>query len=150
MVNTIGDNFIKKLLTKYSIDDITIVQRTSDDYFLMVEKRFPLYGSKIDWDNVNGAIQKMSNVQSPTIFLNDILNFINEIGAKGNFTDKDRVIVIGDSAIEEAIRMPIKILKEILKELLQLPQHLYIVHENGDWCLTVTMEGNLCFGHAIF
>ncbi|KPA11165.1 hypothetical protein MHK_008630 [Candidatus Magnetomorum sp. HK-1] len=148
MVSTVGNKFVENLLKRYSTDSIITVERSSDVYFSILEKRFPLYGSKIDWDSVPGALQKESNVQDSDNFFKDAFSFLNELESHGKMSDSDEVIIVSDSAIEEAIRMPLKILKEILRDLLELPHHLYILQENGDWCLAITMEGSLCFAHS--
>ena len=148
MISTVGDIFIERLKARYSADSKVIVETTSDNYFSILSKRFPICGSKIAWNSVSGAIQKESNVQDINYFFKDASNFLEEMLARRELSEIDEVIIIGDSAIEEAIRLPIKFLKEIFSELLELPQHLYILQENGDWCLSVTMEGDLCFGNG--
>jgi hypothetical protein len=65
-----------------------------------------------------------------------------------NDSEERVVIAIGDSAMEEAVSLPLGVLRASIRDFLELPQHLYVLPEDASWCLSFTMEGDLAFGHA--
>ena len=65
------------------------------------------------------------------------------------FSDKTTLItVVGDNAMDFALRMSINSFYENMELILVLPQHVYITSENFDWCACISMEGYISCGLA--
>lgn len=111
----------------------------------VIEKSFPFVGAKIDWSQIPGAVIKVANEQD---FVTECLEFLRfQIGNEG-ISPLAHVFIIGDSAMEKAMATQVRFLEALLMEVLELPQHTYIVSLNGEWCMTFTMEGDMAFGYS--
>lgn len=124
------------------------VESSSMPYFELLQSRFPVCGSKIDWDKVPGAmVQRMELIDSEQYF-DEAERFLEKVLAEKRLDTEREVVVIGDSAMEYALKMPPKTLALCLRRILRMPQHTYVLRPDGSWCMTFTMEGDACFGHA--
>lgn len=118
-----------------------VVDKSSDNYFAQLGSKFPVVGSKIDWEEVPGSVEEIAKDDE---YIESCLSFFMKMCKKNNLNGK--VIVIGDSAIESAFIMPIEVLKSNLKKVLGIPQHHYIIADDYSWCMSFTMEGDMAFG----
>ena len=124
------------------------IEPSSSEYFEMLQRRFPVCGSKIDWDRVpNSTIRRVNTVDSEHYF-DEAIAFVREMLESEGLDRESQAVVIGDSAIEGAFRMPLYTLVLCLRTILRMPQHTYVLAPNGAWCLVLTMEGDVCFGYA--
>jgi hypothetical protein len=124
-----------------------VFEPSSNEYFDLLQKRFPVCGSKIDWDRVSTARVKPVDTSSEQYF-DDAMKFAEEIFESELRDPQSLVVVIGDSAMEGALRMPLSTLRSSLRSILRMPQHTYVLAPDAAWCLVFTMEGDLCFGYA--
>ena len=107
---------------------------------------FPFAGSKIDWENVPGAIDEEAGYET---FVRDCLGFFQRVVSNNDISEEDPVLVMGDNQMNDlAVTTSIRTLGQILEEILDIPQHTYIAAKNGKWCMMFTMEGNMTFGHS--
>jgi hypothetical protein len=116
----------------------------SSPVFEQLMKIFPVIGSKIDWDHVPGSIQQNEKVDD--FQLPRFISFFDEVVQK--FRLAGEVIYVGDSVTDFALEGPIDCIREVLVEVLAIPQHHYFVSPNFAWCMCFTMEGDMSFGIA--
>jgi len=124
------------------------VERTSSGYFDMLQKRFPVRGSKIDWGRVPTAQVRRADTANSEKYFDEAARFTQEILDSEQLDLECHVIVVGDSAMEGAFRMPLWALRSSLRSILRMPQHTYVLDPDAAWCLVFTMEGDLCFAYA--
>lgn len=125
-----------------------VVDPSSSGYFDMLRRRFPVRGSKIDWDRVPMAKVRRVATSSSEQYFDDAEEFAEEIVGSERLDREREVVVIGDSAMEGALRMPLFAFRSFLRSILRMPQHTYVLDADATWCLVFTMEGDLCFGYA--
>jgi hypothetical protein len=147
-MSTVGREFIEDLSRRYRDDERVQRQGPSDPYFRTLERRFPLVGSKIDWGSVPRAIVRETDPRDPERQARDAVAFLSDIVRAEGISDEQITIAIGDSAMDEAVSLPLTVLRVTLRDFLELPQHLYVLPKDGDWCFSFTMEGDLAFGYA--
>lgn len=106
-------------------------------------RAFPISGTKIDWKMVPGAITESL---SPHAATESAIEFFRRIclaeGLRG------AAFYVGDSATDVSIVSSIEVIYRALGDLLDIPQHHYVVAPNAAWCFSFTMEGDLAFGYA--
>jgi len=125
-----------------------LIHETADEYFTLIGDRFPVAGSKIDWDHVPKSIVRCVSTEDIDRYLNDADQFLAEV-LSAEHLDKDQlVVVVNDRALEVALTMSLRTLVVCLRRILCVPQHTYVVAVDGAWCMAFTMEGDLCFGFA--
>lgn len=111
----------------------------------LIEKNFPFVGSKIDWQQVPGVITKNINAHA---FVPECLAFIKDQLIRFEIPPLTKVVVIGDGVLNQAIAARVEVLELLMSEILNLPQHTYIIELNGEWCMAFTMEGYADFGRS--
>jgi hypothetical protein len=132
---------------KYPEAGITI-EVSSEPYFEALQRHFPVRGSKIDWDRVPRAQIRQADTANSEKYFDNAVAFTEEI-LESERLDRDRdVVVIGDSAMEGAFKMRLWVLRSLLRSILRMPQHTYVLGPDTSWCLVFSMEGDLCFGYA--
>jgi hypothetical protein len=125
-----------------------VVESSSTEYFALLEKRFPVQGSKIDWERVPTAKVRRAHAADTERYLAEAAAFVQEVLESEQLDRECQVIAMGDSAMEKALRMPLSTLVLCLRNILPMPQHTYVLAPDAAWCLVFTMEGDLCFGYA--
>lgn len=118
-----------------------VVENSSDKYFAQLGAMFPTFGSKIDWEEIPGSTEEVAKEDE---YIESCSNFFIRMCEKNSLSG--RVILVGDSALESALIMPVNILKLCLKQVLEIPQHHYIFAEDYSWCISFAMEGDMAFG----
>jgi hypothetical protein len=132
---------------KHSEAGITI-EVSSEPYFEALQRHFPVRGSKIDWDKVPGARIRQADTVSREEHFDKAMAFTEEILETERLDRECHVTVIGDSAMEGALKMRLWVLRSLLDSILRMPQHTYVLGPDTSWCLVFSMEGDLCFGYA--
>lgn len=138
--------FEEELLSEFELSvkngDI-IVDPSSDSYFSELELRFPILGSKIDWDAVSGSEREQASADA---YASDCQHFFDKMMRRYGLSGQ--CIVIGDSAVEVALIMPVGIMQFNLQKIVSVPQHHYVIANDYVWCMSFTMEGELAFGFS--
>ena len=147
-MSTVGREFLKGFARRHEGDQRILTGKAPDPYFRILERRFPIVGSKIDWEKVPHAIVKGSNSENSEKYFRDATTLLADVAKMERISEEEVVIAIGDSAMEEAVSLPLGVLIIGVREFLELPQHLYVMAEDGSWCFSFTMEGGLAFGRA--
>jgi hypothetical protein len=123
-----------------------VVEPSSYEYFRLLERRYPLGGSKIDWDRVpTGRVRPNAD---PARWTDEAVAFTEHVIKVERLDRGTHVVAIGDGPVDVALRLSLQTLVSCLPTLLHLPQHTYALPPDGRWCLAFTMEGNLSFGYA--
>jgi hypothetical protein len=143
-----GQAFLTAFVQRHRDDRQIEVRDDPDRCFRMLERRFPVVGSKIDWGQVPGAVVRQTDPTNPVCEATDAATILSDVARDESLSEAQIVIVIGDSAMEQAMAMPFATLRVSIRELLELPQHLYVMPEDASWCFSFTMEGDLAFGRA--
>lgn len=132
-----------KMLEEPIADESIIVENSSEGIFGELSNRFPLTGSKIDWDEVPGSIVDINeNVND----LKPLIGFFEKIYIEERLSGN--VIYINDGPIDCALILSIDITKKHLEEILGFPGHHYFISERYLWCMSFTMEGDMAFGYS--
>lgn len=116
----------------------------ADDVFELLTKNYPASGSKIDWKRVPGSIEyyEEDRSQERTRFV----EFFDEMCARYGLNGL--VLYVGDGPLNFALAASAVDMRRALPVLLDVPQHHYFVGPNASWCMCMTMEGDMAFGHA--
>jgi hypothetical protein len=147
-MSRVGVVFLEELERKHADDQRVRRCGAPERYFRLLEQRFPLAGSKIDWTRVPRSIVVEADPQDADSQLRHATSLLLDVTAAEGIADERVVVVIGDSAMEDAVSLPLAVLRAAMPAFLALPQHLYVLPEDGSWCLSFTMEGDVAFGHA--
>ena len=113
----------------------------SSPFFAQLTKAYPASGSKIDWGRVPGSIER---VEEGALQVEQFAKFFDEVVQK--FRLSGDVVYVGDSATDFALTGSLECMREVLPELLAIPQHHYLVGPDSSWCACFTMEGDMGFG----
>ena len=116
----------------------------ADNIFGLLKDFYARSGSKIDWDQVPGAIEYAEGDQSRQT--TRFIEFFDEMCAK--FRLSGLVLYAGDSLTNFALAASVVDMRRALPVLFEVPQHHYFVGPNGSWCMCMTMEGDMAFGCA--
>lgn len=117
---------------------------SSSAYFAQLSELFPASGSKINWCKVDRSVEDTESRESMRI--SKFIEFFNLMCTKFSLTGE--IIYLGDSATEFALCMTLETLKNVLPELLVIPQHHYFLSVSNRWCMCFTMEGDMGFGFS--
>lgn len=119
------------------------IRRVSEsDLVARIRSRLPFSGSKIAWSKMRNVLSK--RVPGGDLVQQGIRDFVGE--ALGFLPVNAGLMVVGDSAMTEALIMTKETLMDVAGHLFDLPQHTYIVNPEVDWCLVFSMEGWMDFG----
>lgn len=147
-MSAVGREFLEEPMRQHKDDQPVQRGGAPDPCFRILERRFPLVGSKIDWARVPRSIVRETNSQDPARQARDAAALLLDVAKAEGISEERVVIVIGDSALEEALLLPLGVLRASVRSFLELPQHLYVLPEDGSWCFSFSMEGDHAFGHA--
>ncbi|EPS0981725.1 hypothetical protein ACVBOS_001173 [Vibrio vulnificus] len=117
------------------------VEDDSGKYFSELGQSYPTFGSKIDWDEIENSVVKDATEEDCDA---QFVSFFKTVSLENSL--QGECIVIGDSAIDKALRMDINTLESVLLNIVEIPQHHYIVASDLSWCMTYTMEREMAFG----
>lgn len=72
--------------------------------------------------------------------------FFEQVVKEVGLNETDFLVVVGDNAMDVALSLPLELVRRYLDDLLNMPQHAYIVPRDVAWCLCYRMEGDMGFG----
>ena len=122
-----------------------VVSDDSHLFFDKITRHFPLEGSKIAWARTLGHIGQMIDYDN---YENSVTRFSNLFVSAAELTNNDIVVVVGDSALDVSLTMPIDLLCKYLINIVGLPQHTYLMSRDAYWCACYTLEGSMDFGFS--
>ena len=138
----------KELITtlKPQINEGTVlIDEDFNTYFTRIEDKFPFMGSKINWEQLKSSVEVKADD------INSILEVKNKLkDIMGRFCSDTAIMitVVGDNAMDFALKMSMDSFYENMELIMELPQHVYIAPENFDWCACISMEGYISCGLA--
>ena len=129
------------------------IEEQDAQYVNTIERRFPFFGSKIDWDEIPSSLffdltSLKNNKNAHNSMLKEGFKTIYQTVLEMGLNEDQEIIIVGDSIFDIALRMPLGKLPELYWELFELPQHTYIIPPDASWCINFTFEHELFFGVA--
>lgn len=119
---------------------------SSDQFFERLEGEYPVFGSKIDWDNTINSFEMCCGNMDRNYVNKKFLDFFNYIININNITGD--VIYIGDGLTDFTLFCSMSKMKEIVPYLVEnIPHHHYWISFDFSWCISYTMEGDMAFGY---
>lgn len=126
------DSDLVETLKKYNIHYEQLSNKNQKIFIHKIKNKIIFAGSQIDWDTLKGATE-LGNMEKSLALT--ILS--EELGSLGI----QKVIFLGDSAIEYAYSINIADIKRALEILAEIPQHTYIFPEELHWIACLAFEG---------
>ena len=139
------NDLIKELDAIFSVHSNSYYIKDAEEYIDLLEKKFPFRGSKISWNSLDSSISRKINLRNYVV---ESIDFYKEIREKYFKKKKDEIVVLGDNVMDFGITTTSENLEEILKVVLNLPQHTYILNESAQWCMVFEMEGYADFAFS--
>ncbi|MDR2981915.1 MAG: hypothetical protein LBV12_06670 [Puniceicoccales bacterium] len=136
-----------------------LIRKTDDldEGVALVNQRFPFVLNRIDWEKMPEhlllpAVPKTSDeAHDPDRYFTrrapEFRAFIEDITNKHGIAMQTPVLFMGDS-VSFVLRMTLAVLTEYSPKLFSYPQHVYVIPERADWCLSYTFEDDFLFGFA--
>jgi hypothetical protein len=141
--NTPEQDLLRKIAPEIEAQ-LIVVSTDAEAYFNVLEEHFPLGGSKIAWSKVPGSCKEKINYDDELSVLTFFDVAMSALGQRAS----NKVIAVGDSAMEVALSASVEIMRRRLYDIISLPQHTYIVPPDVSWCLSYTMEGDMVYGRS--
>ncbi|MCM8531299.1 MAG: hypothetical protein NE330_09085 [Lentisphaeraceae bacterium] len=114
-------------------------------YISIIEENFPFTGSKIAWSKVTGAVSERFSNKS---FSKESINFSIGLLSDNCIGNDEGIVIVGDNLMNNAYQTKVRYLEQVLEEVLDIPQHIYVISENGRWCMVFSLEGYVDFGFS--
>lgn len=137
------DNEIIRNIEKFKLGRID--KNSSDYYFDILNENFPVLGTQINWSMVGVFYKKIEYEKIKLDFYNYVLYI------KNNFLLKEideKIIYIGDSLTENAYSFTFEDIIKFWDFVIDIPQHHYFIHPEGNWCISINMTNDFNFGFA--
>lgn len=142
-MSTYEDDLRLSLKTEFDANQIREIGNAAA-VFDLLSKAYPTNGSKIDWKRVPGAIECIEEDES--LQLERFAEFFDQM--RSRFDLAGPVLYVGDSATDFALEGQMDIIRQVLPEIVEVPQHHYFIGPNCSWCICLTMEGDMGFGRV--
>lgn len=144
----LNDTFYEKQLRQALAPMLTagraaIVERMADT-FALLGRSFPLSGSKIDWTEVPGA-QGIA-VTDHRLLADAGVEFWQRIAQTERLSGMATYVC--DGGVGFSVEASVPDVSEMLRHILEIPQHHYLIGAGAAWCLCFTMEGDVDFGRS--
>lgn len=133
------------------------VERENNQYFALIESKYPVCVNRIEWlwvqNHISGDVfpAEVSDTgitgEEKEAKLCDWKNTIDKWLTSYGVKHSDEIILVGDGG-NATFRMSIAVLLDCYPLLFSLPQHTYVLPADAAWCLNYTMEGQLFLGKA--
>jgi len=105
-------------------------------------RSFPLSGSKINWAQVPGARQTKEAGASPK----ECIDFWEHVAYEERLSGLVTYACVGEVSFSVQVLVPN--VTALLRAILEIPQHHYLLGFGGARCLCFTMEGDVDFGRS--
>ncbi|TWP23463.1 hypothetical protein ETU10_06970 [Apibacter muscae] len=115
----------------------------ADNYYNLINNKFPFVGSKIDFSKLKDTQYKKLSIKNK---IGDCIEFIDEVLQIDRIDLNQDVIYLGDSLTENVYSFSLKNLDKIIPYILDIPQHHYILSEKMEWCIYISFENYIEFG----
>jgi hypothetical protein len=140
-LSTYEDDLRLALKAEFDAGDIREIGDAAH-VFAQLSKTYPASGSKIDWKQVPGAIERTEEDES--LQLERFVEFFDEMRSRFGLTGT--VLYAGDSATDFVLEATVEVFRRALPEFIAIPQHHYFIGPDFSWCVCLSMEGDMGFG----
>lgn len=144
--NTLQDDLLQEMNTDLLLGNVYIHTEVDHDYINDIDEKFSFIGSKIDWSEVLHHFHRRVERLQYSVSVNE---FFNRFVLAAGLGEKDKLIVVGDSALDAVLVFSVNTLRKYLVDVVSLPQHTYIISQDVCWCACFTMEGDMDFGLSL-
>ncbi|NIL17434.1 hypothetical protein AU074_06670 [Pseudomonas sp. ATCC PTA-122608] len=128
------DTELEKSLKTDNIHYERLPKKDEENLINKIQQKITFSGSQINWKILQNATD-LSHIDKSLAF--------SEISEKLNSLGVQRVIFLGDSAIEYAYSIAIADLRRALDIFAEFPQHTYIFPEQLHWIACLAFEGHI-------
>lgn len=128
------DTELEKSLKTDNIHYERLPKKDEKNLINKIQQKITFSGSQIDWKILPNATD-LSHIDK-SLALNEISEKLNSLGVQ-------RVIFLGNSAIEYAYSIAIADLRRALDIFAEFPQHTYIFPEQLHWIACLAFEGHI-------
>ncbi|MDR1794568.1 MAG: hypothetical protein LBR25_04165 [Erysipelotrichaceae bacterium] len=123
--------------------EIVEVDRLTD----ILETTFSFKGSKIDWSKTVSHQYRKYDIRDSS--LKDILAFVKQPDLYEYIQNSEKICYLNDGQLDFGLSFSPDAFFEMVQLLLkQIPTHHYFFSASPDWCLAITMEGDMDFSLA--
>lgn len=105
-----------------------------------INESIPFIGNQIAWSTLENSISfgpASSNLA------------ISMLAEKISAVADGELVLIGDSACDDAYSVSVEHLEQILRVMSELPQHTYILQKSLAWIACISFEGHLDFANIV-
>lgn len=134
------DTELEKSLKTDNIHYERLPKKDEKNLINKIQQKISFSGSQIDWKILQNATD-LSHIDK-SLALSEISEKLNNLGVQ-------RVIFLGDSAIEYAYSIATADLRRALDIFAELPQHTYIFPERLHWIACLAFEGHIDYAHLL-
>lgn len=119
-----------------------LVLEDADSVIELLESNFPFSTGRIAWDAKDLWAEKGED--NDENWKHSIASAIHSIHAfLKNQNPRIQFLLVGDDYLEEAYQFGLDSLPQIVSLFPDLPQHSYVISEDGAWALNYTFEDEL-------
>lgn len=118
----------------------------SHPYFEKILNKYPIGFYRIDWEKL--PHREMHIEKRYPNNKSDIENAVKKIFIEENILDNTMINICFDGITEGGLSMSSKLFLFFASEILNSPQHIYVMPNDAKWCLNYTMERYLYFGYC--
>ncbi len=119
-----------------------------EQYADLILNNYPQGLNRIDW-NENNLVLIKEEAYSEEFWKKVIKKKLSEICKVYNLGNSE-FVVLGDNLINKAYKMTFNVFLEIFWSFFSIPQHTYVISDDGSFCINYTFEDELYFGKADF
>lgn len=101
-----------------------------------INENIPFSGSKITWSKLHKSINFADDL--PDLAISRLVREIKKVA-------DNKIIIVGDSACDEAYCINTQQREEALRIFSETPQHTYIIQRNLYWIACISFEGDTDF-----
>jgi hypothetical protein len=117
-----------------------------DALFKLVQKKFPILGTRIDWRAIPHFHQHI-NAAYPDCLV-EIRDAVSQLIDKYLPNEKRIVSICFDGGTDAVLTCSLDTLKKIAPDVFTTPQHIYVLPSDGSWCINYSFEDDLFFGFS--
>lgn len=127
-------------------DGVVVVHKNEKTFIQSIEQHYPFGQSTIEWHKLTGMehidLREIDNSLHPETRR----EFLDAIALKSPELLNERVVVIGDGAIDLVYGMKFKDFVNLSEHFFTLPQHTYVWFPASKKCINLTFRDELYFG----
>ncbi|WP_369986703.1 hypothetical protein [Pseudomonas xanthosomatis] len=128
------DTLLAEEFSSKSIPYQTLSRKKAAQYEHHINEKFEFKGSFVDWS----TLDRHQSLTLKTINGEALLPYLK--------TNQSKVLIIGDSLIEESYEIDQRYLELAIQILSEIPQHTYLLPVDLSWILCIKSDGGIDIG----